>query len=135
MKNITVVAAFIEHQDKILIAQRGKGSDMAGKWELPGGKVEPGETQTKALIRELKEELNIEATVTDYIACSQFRQPERLITLYAWRVPHFRGTIHLNFHTAMRWVSPQDAQHFQLSTADIPLLQAYIAFTTDLSRF
>ena len=60
---IEVVAAIIERNDKILLAQRNASSDQAGLWEFPGGKVEAGENQPQALIRELSEELNIVATV------------------------------------------------------------------------
>jgi 8-oxo-dGTP diphosphatase len=56
---ISVVAAFIKNKDKILIAQRAKG-ELKGKWEFPGGKIEPGETPTEAIIREIKEELSLE---------------------------------------------------------------------------
>ena len=68
MKMIEVVAAIIERDGKILLAQRPAHSDQAGLWEFAGGKVEPDESQRQALVRELNEELGIEATVGDYVA-------------------------------------------------------------------
>lgn len=71
MKMIEVVAAIIERDGKILLAQRPAQSDQAGLWEFAGGKVEPDESQRQALVRELNEELGIEATVGDYVASHQ----------------------------------------------------------------
>lgn len=69
---IDVVAAIIERNGEVLLAQRNSSSDQAGLWEFPGGKVEAGETQPQALVRELAEELNIAATVAGYIATNQW---------------------------------------------------------------
>ncbi|EEX0647584.1 CTP pyrophosphohydrolase, partial [Escherichia coli] len=71
MKMIEVVAAIIERDGKILLAQRPAQSDQAGLWEFAGGKVEPDESQQQALVRELNEELGIEATVGEYVASHQ----------------------------------------------------------------
>lgn len=71
IKKLDVVAAIIERDDKILLAQRPGHADQAGLWEFAGGKVEPGETQPQALIRELREELGIDATPGVYIASHQ----------------------------------------------------------------
>lgn len=71
MKMIEVVAAIIERDGKILLAQRPAQSDQAGLWEFAGGKVEPDESQRQALVRELREELGIEATVGEYVTSHQ----------------------------------------------------------------
>ncbi|HCR8675835.1 TPA: NUDIX domain-containing protein, partial [Shigella flexneri] len=71
MKMIEVVAAIIERDGKILLAQRPAQSDQAGLWEFAGGKVELDESQQQALVRELNEELDIEATVGEYVASHQ----------------------------------------------------------------
>ncbi|CNI51207.1 pyrimidine (deoxy)nucleoside triphosphate pyrophosphohydrolase [Yersinia bercovieri] len=80
---IDVVAAIIERNGKVLLAQRNSSSDQAGLWEFPGGKVEAGENQPQALIRELAEELNIAATVTRYIATNQWDSGKNIIRLHA----------------------------------------------------
>ncbi|CAI0774710.1 pyrimidine (deoxy)nucleoside triphosphate diphosphatase [Serratia entomophila] len=127
MKIIDVVAAIIEKDGKILLAQRGAGGDQAGRWEFPGGKVEAGESQPQALARELDEELGIQASVGSYVASSPWQQAERTIRLHAWRVGAFSGELQLRCHAEFVWVTPQQAQHYDLAPADIPLLDAYIA--------
>ena len=83
MKIIDVVAAILEQNGQILLAQRGTGSDQAGQWEFPGGKVETGESQPEALARELDEELGICARIGDYVGSNQWQQGERIIRLHA----------------------------------------------------
>ncbi len=79
MKMIEVVAAIIERDGKILLAQRPAHSDQAGLWEFAGGKVEPDESQRQALVRELREELGIEAAVGEYVASHQREVSGRII--------------------------------------------------------
>ncbi|CAI0728608.1 pyrimidine (deoxy)nucleoside triphosphate diphosphatase [Serratia ficaria] len=127
MKIIDVVAAIIEKDGEILLAQRDASSDQAGLWEFPGGKVEAGESQPQALARELDEELGILARVGHYVASNQWQQGERIIRLHAWRVEAFRGELQRRCHAELVWVTPQQAQRYALAPADIPLLAAYIA--------
>ncbi|MBH2746478.1 pyrimidine (deoxy)nucleoside triphosphate diphosphatase [Serratia marcescens] len=131
MKIIDVVAAILEKNGRILLAQRGADSDQAGLWEFPGGKVEPGESQPQALARELDEELGICARIGNYVGSNQWRQGERLIRLHAWRVAEFSGELQLHCHSALVWVTPQQAQEYTLAPADIPLLADYIAAQGD----
>ncbi|CNI81084.1 MULTISPECIES: pyrimidine (deoxy)nucleoside triphosphate diphosphatase [Yersinia] len=124
---IDVVAAIIEQNGKILLAQRDSHRDQAGMWEFPGGKVEAGESQQQALIRELAEELNIRATVAEYIATNQWDSPKDRIRLHAWHIDNFSGELVLNCHSALVWLAPEDAYNYPLAPADIPLLEAFIA--------
>ena len=78
-KIIDVVAAIIERDGKILLAQRPPHADQPGLWEFAGGKIEPGESQAQALARELEEELAIVARPTRYIASHQREVSGRLI--------------------------------------------------------
>lgn len=132
VKIIEVVAAMIEKDGNILLAQRGAGGDQAGRWEFPGGKVESGETQQQALARELHEELGILANVGSYVASHQWSQGERIIRLHAWRVASFCGELQLRCHAQWIWVTPQQAQNYDLAPADIPLLADYIATQVSL---
>ncbi|RZM88647.1 MULTISPECIES: pyrimidine (deoxy)nucleoside triphosphate diphosphatase [unclassified Escherichia] len=127
MKMIDVVAAIIERDGKILIAQRPAHSDQAGLWEFAGGKVEPGESQPQALIRELREELDIEATIGKYVASHQREVSGRIINLHAWHVPEFHGALQAYAHQALVWCAPEEAMQYPLAPADIPLLQAFMA--------
>ncbi|MEQ9723350.1 pyrimidine (deoxy)nucleoside triphosphate diphosphatase [Yersinia alsatica] len=124
---IDVVAAIIEQNGKILLAQRDSHRDQAGLWEFPGGKVEAGETQPQALIRELAEELNIKATIAEYIATNQWDSPKHTIRLHAWHIESFSGEFVLHCHSALIWLAPEDAYNYPLAPADIPLLDAFIA--------
>ncbi|WP_413528958.1 pyrimidine (deoxy)nucleoside triphosphate diphosphatase [Rahnella inusitata] len=126
VKTVDVVAALIERDGKLLLARRDASSDQAGLWEFPGGKVETGESQQAALVRELQEEMGITATVEDFVATSELQQPQRLIHLHGWRVSGFTGVITLQCHSEVRWVSPADVTSFELAPADIPLIDAYL---------
>lgn len=126
MKTIDVVAALIERNGELLLARRDASSDQAGLWEFPGGKVEAGESQQAALVRELQEEMGITATVEEFVATSELRQPQRLIRLHGWRVSSFSGVIRLQCHSEFRWLSPADVMSFELAPADIPLIDQYL---------
>lgn len=80
LKTLDVVAAIIEKDGNILLAQRPVHADQPGMWEFAGGKVEAGETQPEALIRELREELGIDALPGQYVASHQREVSQRLIT-------------------------------------------------------
>lgn len=122
---IDVVAAIIERDGKILLAQRPEGGDQAGLWEFPGGKVEAGESQKAALIRELREELGIEAEVGNYVASHKREICGRFIHLHAWHVPAFRGKMTAHCHSGLVWCYPAEALFWTLAPADIPLLEAF----------
>ncbi|MEG1210060.1 MAG: pyrimidine (deoxy)nucleoside triphosphate diphosphatase [Leclercia sp.] len=126
LKTLEVVCAILERDGKILLAQRPAHADQPGLWEFAGGKVETGETQPAALIRELREELGIEAQPAAWIASHQREVSQRLINLHAWHVPQFVGTPVAHYHSQLVWCSPHEALQYELAPADIPLLQAFI---------
>lgn len=130
-KVLNVVAAIIEHNGKILLARRPETGDQAGYWEFPGGKVEAGETQPEALMRELQEELAIEAEIGRYIATQEWEVVGRIIALHAWHVSQFIGMPVALCHSELMWCTLTQAQHYadnsQLAPADIPLLAAFEA--------
>jgi (d)CTP diphosphatase len=126
LKTVDVVAAIIEKDNKILLAQRPAHADQPGMWEFAGGKVEAGETQPEALVRELHEELGIHAQPGEYVASHQREVSQRLINLHAWHVPAFSGALTAHYHSALVWCTPEDAFCFNLAPADIPLLEAFI---------
>lgn len=78
-------------------------------------------------MRELREELGIEATVGEYVASHQREVSGRIIHLHAWHVPHFHGTLQAHEHQALVWCSPEEALQYPLAPADIPLLKAFMA--------
>lgn len=125
-KELEVVAGVILRNGKILLAQRGPQGDQPGLWEFPGGKVDAGESQQRALKRELWEELAIDADIDGYIASESRTVGERKINLHAWRVTRFSGEPTALCHQALAWVEPAEAFSFALAPADIPLLQAFL---------
>ncbi|MCX5666265.1 MAG: 8-oxo-dGTP diphosphatase MutT [Candidatus Omnitrophica bacterium] len=118
-----VTAAVIEKDGKILIAQRLKGSTLGGRWEFPGGKIEPGETAEECLKRELKEEFDIESEVGDFFIASRFRYCLVPIELLAYRVKHLSGDFKVNEHDQIRWVSPSELNSYDFMPADKPIVK------------
>lgn len=126
MIEIDVVAAIIKKEGHILLAQRPPSGDQPGLWEFAGGKVEAGESQTQALIRELHEELGIDARPARYIASHSREVSGRLIHLHAWEVVAFSGEPVAHCHSALVWCTPAGAREYPLAPADIPLLDAFM---------
>ena len=118
-----VTAAVIEKDGKILIAQRRKGSALGGKWEFPGGKIEPGETAEECLKRELKEEFEIESEIGEFIIASQFRYCLVPIELLAYRAKHLSGEFKVNEHEEIRWVLPSELGSYDFVPADKPIVK------------
>ncbi|QAY78876.1 (deoxy)nucleoside triphosphate pyrophosphohydrolase [Sphingosinicella sp. BN140058] len=122
---MTVVAAALVRADgRILLQQRAPGRAMAGLWEFPGGKVEPGERPEAALVRELGEELGIRVDAAD-LAPATFASADNdrrhmLLLLYVCR--RWRGTPEALDATAIDWVSPDDMRALAMPPADIPLI-------------
>lgn len=123
---LVVAAALIDADNRVLIAQRPEGKQLAGLWEFPGGKVEPGERPEETLIRELAEELEI--TVKEPclapLTFASFRYPDfhLLMPLFACR--RWEGFPRAVEHQAIRWVHPTRLRDFPMPPADEPLIPA-----------
>ena len=125
MKTILVVAAALVDADgRVLIAQRPAGKQLAGLWEFPGGKVEPGETPEAALIRELEEELGIvvkQACLAPFVFASHtYESFHLLMPLYLIR--RWEGEPEAREHAALKWVRPNDMGQYPMPPADDPLV-------------
>ena len=118
MKPINVVAAIIKKNGSYFIAQRNKEKYMGLKWEFPGGKVDPGETLSEALSREIHEELNINISVHEKLAQEKYKDNEINIVLHYFLCSIIDGTIKLNEHEAMKWVEKKDFNKYDFVAGD-----------------
>lgn len=124
---ITVVAALIENNNKILIAKRSTGNEeVIGKWEFPGGKMEAGETEQQAIEREIKEEFELEIKAKEFIINNQFETPTRTIDLRLYSCEYISGEFKLHDHSEYMWVNPAELLNYDLAPADIPLAEYII---------
>ncbi len=120
---ITVTAAIIEKNGLILAARRKSGSHLAGYWEFPGGKVEPKETETKCLARELREEFAVECTVGNFFAESIYDYGIKTIRLLGYRVIHKSGAFQCRDHDRIVWLPIDQLHTLMWAPADVPLVE------------
>lgn len=111
---------------KVLLARRTRGRDLAGLWEFPGGKVDPGETPEQALLRELREELGIEAVPGTPLICVPQRYPHKRIRLDVWRVDGYRGTPKGLDGQALAWVPQDKLWRYPMPPGDRPVVAALL---------
>ena len=124
----TVVAAVIWCKDRLLICQRKESDAFPGKWEFPGGKIEPDESPTGALERELFEELGIRARIGNRIADIDHQYPGRPpVHLVFFAVNIFEGIPEGRVFQQIVWVAPQDLSRFDFLEADRPLIEQIAA--------
>lgn len=121
---MVVAAALVDADGRVLVQQRPPGTSMAGLWEFPGGKIEPGETPEAALVRELHEELGI---VVDHtclapaaFASEGLGDRHLLLLLYALR--KWTGIPEARHATALRWLRPVQLHALAMPPADRPLI-------------
>lgn len=127
MSRIVVAAAVIEREGRILLTQRMPKGHLAGLWEFPGGKVEPGEAPTATVVRECREECGIEIEPVDIFEVTSHAYPERdvLLLFYACRlvsgeVQHLEVADHA-------WCLPKEISRYALPPADVPVVQKILA--------
>ena len=116
MPNQIVVAGALIAGATLLVAQRERPAELAGLWELPGGKVAAGESEATALARELREELGVEVTVGPRIGADVALN--QTTTLRAYRVTQTSGALHPNDHRALRWVGADELAALEWVPAD-----------------
>jgi len=121
---VVVAAALVDRDGRLLVQQRPEGLSMAGLWEFPGGKLEPGETPEQALIRELGEELAIDVDhaclAPACFASDMLGNRHLLLLLFACR--KWRGTPVAQHASALRWVRPVELHGLDMPPADKPLI-------------
>jgi len=121
---LVVAAALYDAEGRVLIAQRPQGKHQAGRWEFPGGKVAPGESEAGALARELREELGILVTASRPFMRLQHTYPDRSVELSMWIVERFSGAPRGLDRQELRWVAPGRLGDQDLLEADRPFVEA-----------
>ena len=126
MKTIEVVAAVLLKDKQILATQRGYG-DLQGRWEFPGGKIEPGEVHKVALSREIQEELDVQITVGDFLITVEYDYPNFHLIMHAYQC-ELLGDFHLQEHSAARWLNLETLYDVDWLEADLPIVECVKSF-------
>lgn len=125
-----VAAALFDDDRRVLIADRPAGKHMAGWWEFPGGKVAAGESDADALVRELREELGIEARAHREITTMSHEYPDRIVDLLLWHASIASGEPRGLDGQNLKWVDCQSLGRERLLPADLPLIPVLQALSS-----
>lgn len=122
MKIINVVAAaIINDQEQILCFQRGPGRSLANKWEFPGGKIETGESEETALIREINEELHADLTIIRFVDQASYDYDFGTVNMKVYLGTIKDNQFSLTEHLQAKWVHKQDLMSMDWAPVDIPI--------------
>lgn len=122
MKSIEVVAAIIKHDNKIFTTRRGYG-EFKDMWEFPGGKVEAGETREDALIREIKEELELDINISEFLTTIDYNYPNFHLIMHCFFCGICGGELHLNAHNDAKWVTLEELDNLNWVPADVLVVE------------
>ncbi|MDR0387642.1 MAG: (deoxy)nucleoside triphosphate pyrophosphohydrolase [Treponema sp.] len=123
------VAGIAVEDGKVFVARRIPGGDLGGKWEFPGGKVEPGESGEEALVREFREEFAVTVRIGPLVASASFEHRGTSRVLRAYRVYLESRDFTLSEHTEWAWVSPESIAGLDFAGSDrklLPELEKYL---------
>ena len=119
-------ALIVNNQNCILAAQRSQTMSLPLKWEFPGGKIEPDETAEDCLIREIKEELNIEIKIIHALPPNTHTYPKITIELIPFICEHINGEIILKEHAQFKWLQTNELLALDWADADVPIVNHYL---------
>lgn len=120
---LTVICGIIFHNNKVLVCRRSAQMKLPLKWEFPGGKLENNETEEQCLIREIKEELQLNIIVKNRITPVHFSYPTFQINLIPYICLASTTTVVALEHQQTKWVSVEELDLFDFAAADIPIVQ------------
>lgn len=119
---VVVAAAVILDQGRVLLTQRPGGTHLAGAWEFPGGKLEPGEAPEDALVREIREELGVAIAVEDILDVTFWRYPAKDVLLLFYRARITEGAVQHLGVAAHVWAPPAALDGYEFPPADVKVL-------------
>lgn len=122
-----VGAAIVADDRRCLVARRGPGGSQGGRWEFPGGKVEPGESPEQALAREIREELGVDVRIGRWLARGHAIGARRPLVLDVYAARIVDGTVHAVEHAEVRWVGEAELDGLAWADADVPIVPAVVA--------
>jgi len=120
---IVVAAAVVERDGQFFVTRRQAGAHLEGYWEFPGGKCDPGEPLAACLIREIREELAVQATIGDELFAITHEYPERCVELHFFRCD-LQGDPNPQLGQEMRWVRREELTGLRFPPADAELIAA-----------
>lgn len=128
---IVAAAALVRADGRLLLAQRPEGKSMAGLWELPGGKVETGESPEAALVRELREELAIDVAETDLeaFAFASYAYARFHLLMPVFMARRWDGEPQPNEGQKLVWASADEARSYPTPAADVPLIERFVEWS------
>ncbi len=122
--NIKVVAAIIYNEEnRFLMALKKAGKNLAGYWEFPGGKVEKGEDELIAIIREIREELNLELKNIHYCFEYQYLENEQTIDITFFRAQIDQGNMVLTDHDEIAWLNEMETNNYNIAPGDLEAIK------------
>jgi 8-oxo-dGTP diphosphatase len=119
---IPVVAGFLKKDNRILVGQRPENNSLAGLWEFPGGKIELGESPEHALVRELSEELGIEAEVGELKLSVTHSYNDVGIVILFYEVNFWKGEPKAKHHLMLEWIYPEELKERSIPEANKKVL-------------
>ncbi len=124
---IPVVCAVIEHEGRVLLAQRPRDKHLPLKWEFAGGKVEPGEDPAAAIVREIREELGCAVVIARALPRFEYDYTRVVIEMIPFVCTLAAGSPppHPHEHAAIAWVAPDELLRYDLAPADLPVIESY----------
>lgn len=133
-RSVNVAAAIVIEGRRILAAQRGHG-ELAGGWEFPGGKIEPGETAAQACVREVREELGVTVCDLKPFLSLEYDYPSFHMHLETFTCTMGEGEINLTDHTDLRWLAEDELDSVAWLPADIQVANALKAYLQNTGEF
>lgn len=124
---LVVCAIILNHQNKVLACQRNANMHLPFKWEFPGGKIEEYESAEECLIREIKEELNIDIEIVEQKSANDHHYPDKSIRLIPFICRHLNGEVMLKEHKDFQWLDKSNLIRLDWAEADLPILEEFLS--------